>query len=201
MARPRASERADFGLLYLQPIVALGRGTLKDADALEWLRGYAVALDAYRRGTFNAEDIPAPSIFAWDETAWQRHLEAFVDGVDATEKRRASKRGKGVSVSKTPQEEGVSVSETRQVKRKEIKESEGKRSLNEANRSEGNETEPAQDASPALGRGGGYAPENGPRMTPPPLPIGFMRPAVATLTPQAEAERHDALRWRGRSRR
>ncbi len=200
MARPRASEKADYGLVYLQPIVALHKGTLKDADALEWLHGYGAALAAYRAGNFDSASIPCPSVFAWDEDAWQRHIEAFIDGVEQTERHRAKMRRKGVSYEETRQGAGVSYEETRQVKRSEGEVNGTQSEVNgtETKRTRTGARETPHDASPAFGRGGGYAACEEEQYNPPAgAPLAWKVPTIlkptVPMTPEAEANRHGEL--------
>jgi len=102
MARPRLSDRADYGLVYLMPIDAFHKGRISLEQLGEVVHGYGNALEAYRAGAFDPAEIGTPSVYAIDPEAWRKHLECFIDGIDKTEKARAKKRGEGVSLSVSP---------------------------------------------------------------------------------------------------
>ncbi len=102
MARPRLSDRADYGLVYLTPIVAFHKGRITLDQLGEVVHGYGEALEAYRAGNFDPSAIDIPAVFAMDSEAWQKHLECFIDGIDKTERARAKKRGECVSLSVSP---------------------------------------------------------------------------------------------------
>ena len=116
MSRPRASEHADYGLVYLQVIVAFHEGRITLEQTGDVLHGYGTALEQYRNGTFDSRTIPAPSVFgSFDVEPWRRHLESFIDGIEKVEAKRIKNRTEPkppVSATETANETGVSATET-----------------------------------------------------------------------------------------
>ena len=92
MSRPRASDEADYGLVYLEIIVAFGEGRIKAEHLAEVAQAYYTALMQYRQGTFDSQTIQAPIVYAADIRGWRQRLEVFIDGIEQVEARRARDR-------------------------------------------------------------------------------------------------------------
>lgn len=155
MARPRASERADYGLVYLMSIDAFHKDRISLEQLGEVVHGYGAALEAYRSGAFDPYEIGVPSVYAFDPEAWRKHLECFIDGINKTEKARAKKRGAREQGDAEDNAEGdslgVSPSKTDNKSKGEVKVKERKEKKSEGNSRAGARELPPSPPSPPSG--------------------------------------------------